>query len=219
MENQEQIPNSNPQTLPPAPPSLNVQAPQASLEYVGFGKRFLAYFVDGLILFLVSGAIGFSFAFGKLNIGWTPGLLIGVLYYVFFWVKQDGQTLGNKLLAIKVVREDGRPLDIGTGVIRYIGYIVSIIIFYLGFLWVIWDKKKQGWHDKMAGTVVVPTGGKSHTGIATAIVVGFFVLIFIIFIAFGAMILYFIKVAQNNPKAFQNTFQQQSKTSIDVNSY
>jgi uncharacterized RDD family membrane protein YckC len=40
-------------------------------------------------------------------------------------------------------------------IIRYLGYYVSIFALGLGFLWVAWDDKKQGWHDKMAGTVVI----------------------------------------------------------------
>ena len=43
------------------------------------------------------------------------------------------------------------------GVIRYIGRIVSGIVIFLGYLWMIWDGEKQTWHDKMAGSVVVPT--------------------------------------------------------------
>jgi len=42
-------------------------------------------------------------------------------------------------------------------IIRYIGYIPSALIFLLGLIWVVWDKKKQAWHDKMAGTVVIFT--------------------------------------------------------------
>jgi uncharacterized RDD family membrane protein YckC len=63
------------------------------------------------------------------------------------------------LIGIKVVSTDGSPITIGKAVLRYIGYIVSSLIFCLGFLWVIWDADKQGWHDKIAGTYVVKVTG------------------------------------------------------------
>ena len=121
-------------------------------NYIGFWRRFAAYFIDGFILYSISFLL--SSLIGNINV-FT--YLIGIIYFVYFWVKKDGQTLGYKVMKIKVIREDGKPIDIMTGVIRYIGYIVSALVIGLGFLWVIWDKKKQGWHDKMAGTVVVRT--------------------------------------------------------------
>ena len=48
----------------------------------------------------------------------------------------------------------GNPISYLQAFIRYVGYYVSILSFGLGFLWVIWDKKNQGFHDKIAGTVV-----------------------------------------------------------------
>ena len=63
--------------------------------------------------------------------------------------------IGKKALKIKVVREDGKALDYKIAIIRYIGYFVSFIVFFLGYFWVIWDKEKQGWHDKIAGTFVI----------------------------------------------------------------
>ena len=56
---------------------------------------------------------------------------------------------------IKVARTDGAPLTIGTGVVRYIGFLLSTVVIFLGVLWVLWDPNKQGWHDKIANTVVV----------------------------------------------------------------
>ena len=65
----------------------------------------------------------------------------------------------NKALNIKVVRMDGSPITVGTGVVRWIGYLVNDIIFGIpvGFIWAAFDANKQGWHDKLAGTIVVKT--------------------------------------------------------------
>ncbi len=61
------------------------------------------------------------------------------------------------IMGIKVVSVDGGPVSVGKAFVRWIGYFVSAIVFCLGFLWIIWDKEKQGWHDKIAGTYVVKT--------------------------------------------------------------
>lgn len=141
-------------------------------EYAGFWRRYLAYSVDNLLLLLIGLSLGVTVNINQ-NGGWIwfPSIVVSAAYFVFFWMKHDGQTLGNKLLAIRVVREDNKPMDAVTGIIRYIGYLISSLVFYLGFLWVVWDKKKQGWHDKIAKTVVLKTDAKPRYGLAILIVV------------------------------------------------
>jgi uncharacterized RDD family membrane protein YckC len=72
---------------------------------------------------------------------------------------KSGQTLAQRWLHIKVVRVDGQPLSFGVGVLRYlVGMaIVDGIVFGfpLGWRWPLWDDRKQAWHDKIAGTIVV----------------------------------------------------------------
>ena len=113
---------------------------------VGFGPRFVAYLIDvillGIVGALLSKVTGIS-------------VIIGIIYFVYFWSQQNGQTLGNKAMKIRVVREDGKTLDVATGVVRYIGLIISAIPLFLGLFWILWDPKKQGWHDKIAKTIVV----------------------------------------------------------------
>ncbi len=63
-----------------------------------------------------------------------------------------------KMMKIKVVRDrEGGPLSWGTAILRMIGYWVSGAVFYLGYIWIFIDKWKRGWHDLIAGTVVVKT--------------------------------------------------------------
>jgi uncharacterized RDD family membrane protein YckC len=60
------------------------------------------------------------------------------------------------LLSLRVVdAKTGGSLSVGQSIARYLGYFVSVIPFCLGLIWVAFDSKKQGWHDKIAGTVVV----------------------------------------------------------------
>ena len=57
---------------------------------------------------------------------------------------------------IRVVsEEDGGPIDAVAGIVRLFGYFVSAFVFYLGFVWILVDKRRRGWHDMMAGTIVV----------------------------------------------------------------
>lgn len=97
-------------------------------------------------------------------------------YYIFSWLKYGGQTLGNRVMALKVVRENGKPMDVITGIVRYIGYIISSIVF-LGYIWMAFDKRKQGWHDKIAKTLVVKTEEKPKTAIAVIVLVLYFLII------------------------------------------
>jgi len=148
-------------------------APAVSAPRAGWWVRFFAYFVDGLIFgipaTIVGGILsalagGMTSSTGEMNGGALAlfyiiffGASIG--YYVYFWTQRDGQTIMNKALNIKVVRMDGSPITVGTGVVRWIGYLVNDIIFGIpvGFIWAAFDANKQGWHDKLAGTIVVKT--------------------------------------------------------------
>jgi uncharacterized RDD family membrane protein YckC len=59
-------------------------------------------------------------------------------------------------MGLKVVMADGDGLvSAGTGILLYIGYIISGIPLFLSYLWAIWDPKHEAWHDKMAGTKVI----------------------------------------------------------------
>ena len=84
----------------------------------------------------------------------ASGLIFSVVYYIGSWAKA-GQTIGKMTIGVKVVGADGKPPSWGAAILRYIGYMVNIIVFSIGFLWIVFDGKRQGWHDKLAGTYVV----------------------------------------------------------------
>jgi uncharacterized RDD family membrane protein YckC len=74
---------------------------------------------------------------------------------VVFWLYRQA-TPGKMALSMRVVdAETGNTLTLGQSIGRYLGYFVSIIPFGLGLIWVAFDPRKQGWHDKLAGTVVI----------------------------------------------------------------
>lgn len=79
--------------------------------------------------------------------------------FVYFWVSNSiGRSVGKLVLGLRVERKDnGEAPGPARGFLRTFGYVVSTIPLLLGFLWAAWDKDRQAWHDKMAGTVVVST--------------------------------------------------------------
>lgn len=120
----------------------------------GFWRRFAASFVDGLVLGVVNGIL---IAFLDDNAASGISLLIGLAYYTYLEGSASGQTLGKKALGIRVISlADGGSIGYGRAFIRYIGRIVSAIPLLLGYFWMLWDSEKQTWHDKFAGSVVVP---------------------------------------------------------------
>lgn len=115
----------------------------------GFFIRLVAYLVDSLILWLASYLAGAT----GLNRFWVS-FLLGAAYFTYFF-STTGQTLGKRLLGLRVVRVDGELLNLTTGLTRYLGYLISGFLLFFGFLMIAVDKDCQGLHDKLAGTFVV----------------------------------------------------------------
>jgi uncharacterized RDD family membrane protein YckC len=78
----------------------------------------------------------------------------GAIYFIFFWVI-SGFTPGKALLGLRVVRSDGQRLHLGRAVLRLIGYFIAALPLFLGFVWILFDNRRQGWHDKIARTYVI----------------------------------------------------------------
>jgi uncharacterized RDD family membrane protein YckC len=76
------------------------------------------------------------------------------MYAAVLW-KLKGSTIGGIIFGLKVVRVDGKPAEWVTMIVRALGCFFSLIVVGLGFFWIAFDREKQGWHDKIAGTVVV----------------------------------------------------------------
>lgn len=122
------------------------------MEYADFETRLVAMVIDGLILIAIgvaARAVGMGFVYRRIDI------FVGAAYAIYFWVNRGGATLGKQVMKIKVVTENGKALDYKTATLRYLGYFVSSVALFVGFLWIVWDEKKQGWHDKIARTVVI----------------------------------------------------------------
>ena len=89
------------------------------------------------------------------SLEWLLENLLTLLVTAFLWHKFTG-TPGKLLLGCQVLDADsGAPVSAQQPVLRYLGYYVSMLTLMLGFFWIAWDKRKQGFHDKIANTVVL----------------------------------------------------------------
>jgi uncharacterized RDD family membrane protein YckC len=118
----------------------------------GIGERFMALFIDNILLAIIGGFVGVRGGFWA---GGTLALLIGLAYHWFFLTQQNGQTPGKKLMGIRVIAANGGKLTDMDAALRYLGYYINSAIMGLGWLWALFDPQKQGWHDKLARTYVV----------------------------------------------------------------
>jgi len=127
---------------------------EVAMNYAGFWRRLVAVIIDGVILGAITGVL--MAIFGAQQAASWLGSIIGIIYVIGFWTWR-GQTPGKMVMGIKIIKTDGSPIGIGRAILRYVGYLVSAIIICIGYLMIAWDSKKQGLHDKIAGTYVVKT--------------------------------------------------------------
>jgi uncharacterized RDD family membrane protein YckC len=130
-----------------------------------FGMRFGALFYDVLLLsigmmvasFLISGVSRRSILSSN-SMLLSFYLVSAALYAANFLLLAAGagQTLGKRIIGIRIVRIDGRRFGVGSAALRHlVGYALSGIFGMLGFVWATWDPRHQTWHDKLAGTIVI----------------------------------------------------------------
>jgi uncharacterized RDD family membrane protein YckC len=138
------------------------------MEYAGFWRRFFAYIIDSFFNYFV-------FFFGsmellvfinnhivKMDVGlinslsYVLAIPLTFAFTVLCWMYW-GRTAGKFILMLRVVDKDGNKLDLEKSVIRCFGYFLSTICVWLGFLWIAFNKKKQGWHDILAKSFVITT--------------------------------------------------------------
>ena len=131
----------------------------SSPDYAGFWPRAAALVIDGLIVaVIVVPVMVLGFGIREVEPGewWEPVVLGTVAAAVLGFWRACGATPGKIALALRIVdaKTGGRPKTLQL-IVRFIAYAVSALPLYLGFLWVAVDRRKQGWHDKIAGTIVV----------------------------------------------------------------
>lgn len=153
-------------------------------QYAGFASRAIGLIIDQVILYLAivsitwlttnaldligldiqncpppSGQGVTSALFGNVCII-TRTLVVAAaalapsLYFIVLWWLA-GQTIGDGIVGVRVMQTTGHGLSLLRAALRLLGYLVCILSLGLGFLWVLIDTRRQGWHDKLANTVVV----------------------------------------------------------------
>jgi uncharacterized RDD family membrane protein YckC len=175
-------PASSPPSASPPPPTVGWQSPEPEVgpapgvEFAPHGGRLVAYIIDSIIigfiitLLLVIGSVvlvgGSTVVDGRVtsvSAGATGvfllllllSTLIGFFYFPFFWAR-GGQTPGMRPFSLRVVKDsDGTRIGWGTAILRLIGMWVAVAVLYIGLIWIFVDKRRRGWQDLIAGTVVV----------------------------------------------------------------
>ena len=149
---------------PYAAPSAPLTELSAGVRYVGFWARVAASLVDSILISLITFPIlwkvygsGYFTASGFVQgpVDFLVSWIFPALAVVLFWMYRSA-TPGKSVMRAKIVdAATGAAPSPGQCVIRYLGYFVSTIPLGMGLLWVAFDSQKQGWHDKLAGTVVI----------------------------------------------------------------
>jgi uncharacterized RDD family membrane protein YckC len=148
--------------------------PAPGIEFAPHGPRLVAYLLDSLLLgaiLILFTLVGFILLLPSISsdgadqlspisvvLLWAVllvAILVSLLYFPFFWAS-GGQTPGMRPFRLYVVRDsDGTPIGWGSALLRMLGMYVASTVFYLGFAWILVDKRHRGWQDLIAGTVVV----------------------------------------------------------------
>jgi uncharacterized RDD family membrane protein YckC len=144
------------------------------IQYIGFWARFVAFLIDStaasiIMAPFVSRLLGelvltdydltdeqqLAELLQRLSVQLSVDLLFMGTIFILFWVFKNA-TPGKMIFkAVIVDAKSFAAPSTGQHLIRYFGYYLSLIPFGLGFIWIGFDSKKQGWHDKLAGTVVI----------------------------------------------------------------
>jgi uncharacterized RDD family membrane protein YckC len=130
--------------------------PAGQGDYAGFWIRFAASLLDGILIGVGTGIVGAMLGADDAGVN-LLNLIVGVAYFGMLEGGPTGQTLGKRVCNIRVVdATTGQAgIGIGRGIGRYFARWLSAIVLLLGYLWMLWDPRKQTWHDKLVGSIVV----------------------------------------------------------------
>jgi uncharacterized RDD family membrane protein YckC len=148
-----------------APPAFAAAGPPPE-ALAGFWRRLVAAFLDWLLVGIVAAAIGELFgveapsADGGVNLQLQPApgpfILVELAYFTYFHATSAGQSIGNKILGIRVLDADtGRSLPYARAFVRALVSNLSALPCFLGFFWMLWEPRKRTWHDIVADSLVV----------------------------------------------------------------
>ena len=130
------------------------------------GTRFLSLVIDTLVLAVLRFALMLLLApqslAAELLAAFVLDIATTVPYYWYFWTRRGGQTPGKSMLRIRVIGADGELLNDRAALLRVLGYYLGQLSLGLGFVWAAFDREQQGWHDKLARSLVVTSEGPAR---------------------------------------------------------
>ncbi len=135
----------------------------APVLYAGFWIRFFAYFVDSVLLsiislaalFLLAAGVGMGAGDAFFNVVSLASFLLSLLYFPLFNASAWQATPGKRLLGIHLMRVDGQDVSFLRAIGRHLAGILSALIFMIGYLMIGLTREKTGLHDLIAGTRVI----------------------------------------------------------------
>jgi uncharacterized RDD family membrane protein YckC len=135
-------------------------APAAS--YGGFWIRVIAYVIDAIILGIIAAILSVPLAVdysdpnsSSYRVANVVQLVLSFVYFAGLWTYM-GASLGQRIFRLRVAdAKSGQPISFGKAALRWLGLIISFAVCLIGVIWVAFDSRKQGWMDKIAGTVVL----------------------------------------------------------------
>ena len=145
----------------------NHQEEFISFNLAGLNSRALAFFIDLIIVAIISllaFGVGIYYlqdtnidSFSLRRVFMPIYLLLFFLGSSYFVILNGyaGKTIGKMLMGIKIISDEGNSIGFWQSFVRWIGYYISASFLFLGFIWSIFDRNSQSWHDKVAGTFVV----------------------------------------------------------------
>lgn len=145
-------------------PTSDLTSADEIVKYAGFWIRTGASVIDTILIILIILPVftlmygpdywlGESISTGPIDI--LLNYILPAIAVIAFWIYKSA-TPGKMLCKIKIIStKDGNAPGMGQSIGRYLAYYVSMIPFFLGFIWIAFDKNKRGWHDKLSSTAVV----------------------------------------------------------------
>ena len=124
------------------------------MKYAGFLIRTLATLIDIIILDVPTVLIAWLLLMTQIS-ALVFLVFIAETVLIILMTGNKGGTPGKLLLGIKIVNMKGKKIGVPRATLRYLAKLISYSVFLVGVLMILWDKKKQGWHDKVSGTAVI----------------------------------------------------------------
>ncbi len=163
--------SENPLTESSAAPARDLPPVTSEISapvYAGFLRRFIALAIDFTIIsiFFYSTCVAAIFSYRQAYSSDPSSTVFFILFSILFYhvmafayfvyfIANGGQTPGKMALGIKVIGQTGQDVGLVRSLFRAVGYFISSTFFMAGFLWALIDDRRQTWHDKLAGTVVL----------------------------------------------------------------